>query len=175
MPKYNALPNPVRITLGVVPRQSWRTGFGERRTSRKAWVRDVAFDCWTRVFRRSAGWRRKALTTPDPRPAAKWKAVVDVVLLALFVRISVIEVGIELTSRRLALLCSMGHCRSNQQIIIFQYYLEALCEGALSSETHGVLEGKSRVGRNRVSMRSWIESAAVVSRANSERHSFSLR
>lgn len=33
-------------------------------------------DCWTRVLRRSAGWRRKAVVQPEPRPARKWKAVV---------------------------------------------------------------------------------------------------
>lgn len=44
------------------------------RTSRKAWLREEALVCWTRVLRRSAGWRRKALKTPEPRPAAKWKA-----------------------------------------------------------------------------------------------------
>jgi hypothetical protein len=50
-------------------------GFGVLRTSRKAWLREEALVCCTRVFRRSAGWRRKALKTPEPRPAAKWKAV----------------------------------------------------------------------------------------------------
>lgn len=33
-------------------------------------------DCCTRVLRRSAGWRRKAVVQPEPRPARKWKAVV---------------------------------------------------------------------------------------------------
>jgi hypothetical protein len=30
-------------------------------------------DCWTRVLSRSAGWRRKAVVQPEPRPARKWK------------------------------------------------------------------------------------------------------
>ena len=73
MPKYSAEPKPVRMTEGVVPRHSWRTGWGVFRTSRRAWLRVAALVCCTRVLRRSAGWRRKAETTPDPRPAAKWK------------------------------------------------------------------------------------------------------
>lgn len=39
---------------------------------------DALDDCWTRVLRRSAGWRRKALVTPEPKPAAKWNAAVKV-------------------------------------------------------------------------------------------------
>jgi hypothetical protein len=36
----------------------------------------VFVDCWTRVFRRSAGWRRIAVKVPDARPARKWNAAV---------------------------------------------------------------------------------------------------
>lgn len=36
------------------------------------WERVVLRDCWTRVFRRSAGWRRTAERTPEERPARKW-------------------------------------------------------------------------------------------------------
>jgi hypothetical protein len=31
-------------------------------------------DCWMRVLRRSAGWRRKAERIPVERPAKKWNA-----------------------------------------------------------------------------------------------------
>lgn len=31
-------------------------------------------DCWRRVLRRSAGWRRKAERVPVERPARKWNA-----------------------------------------------------------------------------------------------------
>jgi hypothetical protein len=40
--------------------------------------RALAFpDCWTRVLRRSAGWRRMEEVRPEQRPAAKWKTVLD--------------------------------------------------------------------------------------------------
>jgi hypothetical protein len=42
-------------------------------------------DCWTRVLRRSAGWRRKAVVQPEPRPARKWKAVVRRSVSLMFV------------------------------------------------------------------------------------------
>jgi len=74
MPKYSADPQPVLMTEGVTPRHSERTGFGPLRISRNARVSVDACDCCTRVFRRSAGWSRKALTAPDPRPATMWKA-----------------------------------------------------------------------------------------------------
>ena len=32
------------------------------------------WDCWTRVLRRSAGWRRTADRRPELSPARKWKA-----------------------------------------------------------------------------------------------------
>ena len=38
--------------------------------------RDAERDCWTRVLRRSAGWRRVAERQPVVRPAKKWNAVV---------------------------------------------------------------------------------------------------
>jgi hypothetical protein len=41
----------------------------ERRTGRRVEERD----CWTRVFRRSAGWRRMEVLRPEKRPARKWK------------------------------------------------------------------------------------------------------
>ena len=73
----------MRITEGVVPRQSWRTGLGPSRIWRRTWVIVVERepDCWTRVLSRSAGWRRKAVVQPEPRPARKWKAVVRRVLV----------------------------------------------------------------------------------------------
>lgn len=45
-----------------------------RRMSAMAVVREWWPDCWTRVLRRSIGCRRTAEQTPEPRPAAKWKA-----------------------------------------------------------------------------------------------------
>lgn len=75
MPKYSALPAPVRITDGVVPRHNERIGLGPFRISRRARDKDEVWDCWTRVFKRSAGWRRKAVETPEERPARKWNAV----------------------------------------------------------------------------------------------------
>lgn len=69
-----AEPHPVRRVLGSVPRQNWRMGFGpfamERIVPRRVFERD----CWTRVFKRSAGWRRTAERTPELRPAKKWTA-----------------------------------------------------------------------------------------------------
>jgi len=41
-----------------------------RRVGRRA----VVGDCWRRVLRRSAGWRRKAERVPVERPARKWNA-----------------------------------------------------------------------------------------------------
>lgn len=32
-------------------------------------------DCWTRVLRRSAGWRRMEEVKPDAKPARRWNAV----------------------------------------------------------------------------------------------------
>lgn len=71
MPKYSAEPAPVRMTDGVVPRHSDWIGFGPLRIFFKATVRELAPDCWTRVFKRSAGWRRKAVVTPEDNPARK--------------------------------------------------------------------------------------------------------
>ena len=77
MPKYKAEPKPVRMTEGVTPRHSERTGRGPLRMFRKAWVRVETWDCCTRVFSKSAGCRRKALAAPDPRPATRWKAALN--------------------------------------------------------------------------------------------------
>jgi hypothetical protein len=50
-------------------------GEGPARMLLRATESDALEDCWTRVLRRSAGCRRKALVTPEPRPAAKWNAI----------------------------------------------------------------------------------------------------
>jgi hypothetical protein len=69
-----AEPKPVRREEGTVPRQNDRMRFGDLEISRMVASRDVWPDCCRRVLRRSAGWRRTAERTPDPRPAAKWNA-----------------------------------------------------------------------------------------------------
>lgn len=38
-------------------------------------MREIERDCWTRVLRRSAGWRSVADKQPVARPAKKWNAV----------------------------------------------------------------------------------------------------
>jgi hypothetical protein len=70
-----AEPKPVRRAEGTAPRQSAGIRRGAARMSAMAAERECAPDCWTRVLRRSIGWRRTAESTPEPRPAAKWKAV----------------------------------------------------------------------------------------------------
>lgn len=75
--KYNAEPNPVRRVEGAVPRQNDRIPLGEFESSRMTTSKDVWPDCCTRVLRRSAGCRRAAERTPDPRPAMKWNAMVE--------------------------------------------------------------------------------------------------
>ena len=65
----------MRMTLGVVPRHSERIGDGPERIARRVRDKEDAGDCWTRVFKRSAGWRRKAVVMPLLSPAAKWNAV----------------------------------------------------------------------------------------------------
>ena len=72
--KYIADPNPVRRAEGMVPRQNDWMLFGDREISRMVASRELDPDCWTRVFKRSAGWRRTAERMPDPRPAKKWNA-----------------------------------------------------------------------------------------------------
>ena len=74
--KYSALPNPVRMTLGKVPRHRPRkpAASGPERMARTVGRRVVERDCWRRVLSRSAGWRRVAERTPVERPARKWKA-----------------------------------------------------------------------------------------------------
>lgn len=74
--KYKAEPKPVRRAEGRVPRQSPRIGFGEERIVWRVGTRDC-LDCWTRVLRRSAGWRRMEEVRPEQRPAVKWNAVLD--------------------------------------------------------------------------------------------------
>lgn len=71
MVKYIAEPNPVRSAEGRVPRQKESTEEEDREISRMVVRRELWPDCWTRVFRRSAGWRRTAESKPDPSPAAK--------------------------------------------------------------------------------------------------------
>jgi len=66
------------MTEGVVPRHSDCIGEGPASMFLSATDSDELEDCWTRVLRRSAGCRRKALVTPEPRPAAKWNATSQV-------------------------------------------------------------------------------------------------
>jgi hypothetical protein len=70
--KYIADPQPVRNVLGKVPLQNCRTGFGPLAMDRMVPRSVLERDCWTRVFRRSAGWRRTAERTPELKPAKKW-------------------------------------------------------------------------------------------------------
>ena len=70
-----ALPHPVRSVLGSVPRQNVRMGFGPEAMSLIVESRVVEWDCWTRVFSRSAGWRSTAERMPELAPAAKWTGV----------------------------------------------------------------------------------------------------
>lgn len=72
--KYSAEPTPVRMTDGSVPRQSCFKESGPARIWRSVMPREVERDCWTRVLRRSAGWRRVADKQPVARPAKKWNA-----------------------------------------------------------------------------------------------------
>jgi hypothetical protein len=73
--KYKADPTPVRSAEGNVPRHNCLNGFGPLAISRTVPVKEFERDCCTRVLRRSAGWSSTAERMPDPRPAAKWKAV----------------------------------------------------------------------------------------------------
>ena len=70
----------MRITLGRVPRQRLRKAEGPERRERRVGRRVVERDCWRRVFRRSAGWRRVALRIPVVRPARKWNSVGEAVI-----------------------------------------------------------------------------------------------
>src|ERR1700678_466648 len=72
--KYIAEPNPVRRADGSVPRQKERMEFEDFDISRIDASSEPCPDCCNRVLRRSAGWRSTAESTPDPRPATKWKA-----------------------------------------------------------------------------------------------------
>ena len=69
-----AEPKPVRSAEGTVPRHSPRTEEGPERISLRVAWRVWWWDCWTRVLRRSAGWRRTAERRPEVSPAVKWKA-----------------------------------------------------------------------------------------------------
>ena len=71
--KYSADPNPVRSAEGTVPRHKEVMGWGDARMVRRTGRSAEERDCWTRVFRRSAGWRSTAEETPEARPARKWK------------------------------------------------------------------------------------------------------
>ena len=63
-----------------MPRHKPRTGWGEDRIDFKVVTREAdCWDCWTLVLRRSAGWRRMELVSPDDRPARKWNIVFDAV------------------------------------------------------------------------------------------------
>lgn len=64
-------PKPVRKAEGRVPRQNDRMELGDLEISRMVARSELCPDCWTRVLRRSAGWRRTAERMPDPRPATK--------------------------------------------------------------------------------------------------------
>ena len=76
--KYSAEPKPVRRAEGRVPRHRLRMGCSEARMARRVGRRaEVCRDCWTRVLRRSAGWRRTADVTPEERPAKKWNVVFE--------------------------------------------------------------------------------------------------
>lgn len=70
--KYIAEPHPVRKVLGNVPLQNCFMGFGPFAIDRIVPDSVLERDCWTRVFKRSAGWRRTAERTPELRPAKKW-------------------------------------------------------------------------------------------------------
>ena len=62
------------MTDGSVPRQSCFKQLGPARIWRSVVPREVERDCWTRVLRRSAGWRSVADKQPVARPAKKWNA-----------------------------------------------------------------------------------------------------
>lgn len=64
----------VRRQEGRVPRHRLRIGFGFEAMERRVARREVEPLCWTRVLRRSAGWRRRAEVKPEVRPARRWKA-----------------------------------------------------------------------------------------------------
>ena len=69
--KYSAEPKPVRSADGTVPRHNEAIGRGPDNIDRSTGNREEERDCWTRVLRRSAGWRRTAEETPLARPATK--------------------------------------------------------------------------------------------------------
>lgn len=71
-----AEPKPVRRAEGTAPRQRAGSRRGAARISARAAVSECGPDCCcTRVLSRSIGCRSTAESTPEPRPAAKWKAV----------------------------------------------------------------------------------------------------
>lgn len=67
----------MRRAEGRVPRQKAKMEFGEEDIDRIVERRVVECDCWTRVLRRSAGWRRMAEKMPEERPARKWYAIIE--------------------------------------------------------------------------------------------------
>jgi hypothetical protein len=73
--KYRAEPTPVRRVEGSVPRQNDWIVCGLFNISLKEDRKELELDCWTRVFNKSAGWRRIAEVMPDTRPATKCAAV----------------------------------------------------------------------------------------------------
>lgn len=78
--KYKADPKPVRSAEGRVPRHNPRIGLEEERMVLSVGRRAVVWwDCCTRVFKRSAGWRRMEDVRPEQRPAAKWKVDFDAI------------------------------------------------------------------------------------------------
>ena len=62
----------MRRAEGTVPRHRDVMGCGRERIERRTGRREEERDCWTRVLRRSAGWRRTAEETPEIRPEKKW-------------------------------------------------------------------------------------------------------
>lgn len=62
----------MRRAEGSVPRQRPRKGCGEERMALRVGRSEWCLDCWTRVLRRSAGWRRMEEVRPEKRPARKW-------------------------------------------------------------------------------------------------------
>lgn len=66
----------MRRVLGSVPLQNWRMGFGPLAIDWMVPRSVLERDCWTRVLRRSAGWRRTADRMPEFKPAKKWTELV---------------------------------------------------------------------------------------------------
>ena len=69
--KYTADPRLVRKADGRVPRHREVIGWGEERMVFKVVRSEAVRDCCTRVLRRSAGWSRMAVVTPERAPEPK--------------------------------------------------------------------------------------------------------